>query len=99
SATEADFAAMFPDGQDIEFIEDFSKRVAKRRAAAILRRLFALPVHKTKVRGIHGTLFYQLTIKKRFYPTKKESEMPPGSRPLAVQAVYAAADRRKRRRT
>ncbi|MGA3242254.1 MAG: hypothetical protein ABSG03_38875 [Bryobacteraceae bacterium] len=30
-----------------------------------------------RVQGIHGTLFYQLTFKKRYFPTKRESEMVP----------------------
>jgi len=32
-------------------------------------------VNKGEAQGIHGTLFYQLLHKKRYYPTKKESEM------------------------
>ncbi len=78
SATERDFAAIFPRGRDIEFIEDFGKRISAKRGAAILRRLWEAPVDKKKVRGIHGTLFYQLSFKKKYYPTKKESEMVTG---------------------
>ncbi len=78
SATERDFAAIFPRGRDIEFIEDFAKRVGAKRATAIAKRLWEAPADKKKVRGIHGTLFYQLSLKKKFYPTRKESEMVTG---------------------
>jgi len=41
----------------------------------ITMELWKRPVAKKDVCGIHGTLFYQLTHKKRYYPTKKDSEM------------------------
>lgn len=78
AATERDFAAIFPRGRDIEFIEDFGKRVKAKRGNAILQRLWEARVDKKRVRGIHGTLFYQLSFKKKYYPTKKESEMVTG---------------------
>ncbi len=75
AASAADFAAIFPRGRDVEFVEDFCKRVGAKRAAAITRRLWKRPVDKKTARGIHGTLFYQLASKKKHYPTKRESEM------------------------
>jgi hypothetical protein len=84
AASDDDFAALFPgDGQDIEFIEDFLKRVKKARAQEILTRLWTAPADKKKLRGIHGTLFYQLErTKKRFYPTKRETDLDDaGGRP------------------
>jgi hypothetical protein len=32
-------------------------------------------VDKNSVVGIHGTLFYGMPQKKKYYPTKRESEM------------------------
>lgn len=76
SAKEKDFFEIFPEeGQDIEFIEDFFNRVGKNHATIILKRLWAMPINKKAVQGIHGTLFYELEYKKEFYPTKRESEM------------------------
>jgi hypothetical protein len=40
-----------------------------------LRPVWNRAVEKKNVRGIHGTLFYQLELKREFYPTKKEEEM------------------------
>ncbi len=82
AASPEDFQEIFPgEGQDIEFANDFVKRVGNRRAIAIGRRLWASPVDKKKVRGIHGTLFYQLEHKRMFYPTKREDEMVTGFEP------------------
>jgi hypothetical protein len=82
STTAVDFKKIFPEeGQDIEFVEDFIKRLGKRHASAILERLWRTPVEKTDVIGIDGTLFFQLEYKKIFYPTKRDCEMMPGSKP------------------
>jgi hypothetical protein len=71
AANDADFALMFPRGRDIEFIKDFFRRVGKAKASAVCARLWENYVEREDVRGIHGTLFYQLDEKKVFYPTKK----------------------------
>jgi hypothetical protein len=77
AATEEEFEAIFPNGIDIEFAEDFFDRVGEARGVKITRSLWKRPVEKLAVKGIHGTLFYQQLYKKRYYPTKKESEMVP----------------------
>ena len=69
------FEVIFPGEQDIEFAEDFQKRVGEKKATEILSQLWKNRVDKKKVVGIHGTLFFQLQFKKDFYPTKKENEM------------------------
>lgn len=77
AAMNKEFEAIFPDGQDIEFIEDFIKRVGDSVAGKITEAMWKRPVNKKTAQGIHGTLFYQLIEKRRYYPTKKESEMVP----------------------
>ena len=77
AATEEEFSAIFPGETDIEFSEDFFDRVGEERGIEITRPIWQRPVNKKNVEGIHGTLFYQLLDKKRFYPTKRESEMVP----------------------
>jgi hypothetical protein len=78
AATDEEFEAIFPASADIEFVEDFFERVGEETATKITLELWKRPVAKKDVHGIHGTLFYQLTHKKRYYPTKKESEMVSG---------------------
>jgi hypothetical protein len=77
AATDEEFESLFPNGTDIEFVEDFVGRAGEETAGQITGELWKRPVRKDSASGIHGTLFYQLTQKKRYYPTKKESEMVP----------------------
>lgn len=75
AATDEEFEDIFPNGADVEFIEDFIERVGEERASAITNNLWKRYVAKGEAMGIQGTLYYQLLYKKRYYPTKKESEM------------------------
>jgi hypothetical protein len=75
AATDEEFDEIFPGGTDVEFSEDFFDRVGEERGTEITRQLWKRFVNKKDVQGVHGTLFYQLTHKKRYYPTKRESEM------------------------
>jgi len=70
------FLEIFPDGHDVEFVEDFFERVGETRASEILNKLWANRQDKKALEGIHGTLFYGLKDEKAsFYPSKKEAEM------------------------
>lgn len=77
STTEEMFNQIFPDGTDIEFEEDFCKRVGHKKSRDIFSLLWSNRVDKKKVSGIHGTLFFgeHCEDKRPFYPTKKDSEM------------------------
>jgi len=76
AASEEDFRLIFPGpGQDIEFIDDFIERAGEDVADEVCGRLWKNRVEKQDVAGIHGTLFFELDHKKKFYPTKKASEM------------------------
>ena len=75
------FQLIFPnEGQNIEFIEDFTERTWSRLSTSEQKRLYAewwsRPVPKSEVQGIHGTLFYELKeAKAGYYPNKKESDL------------------------
>lgn len=77
---EKDFDLLFPNGQDIEFADDFIIRVGKKKAKSVLKRLWDNEISKKKVQGIHGTLFFdaefdeKIRVKKQYFPTKKEEE-------------------------
>jgi hypothetical protein len=75
AATDEEFEEIFPNGTDVEFSEDFFERVGEKRGIEITHPLWKRAVNKKEAEGIHGTLFYKLHHKKRYYPTKKESEM------------------------
>jgi hypothetical protein len=70
-ATDAEFAAIFPNGQDMEFIEDFLERIDKQEAGKILGALWERPILKREVQGIHGTLYYQWSDRKAYFPSTK----------------------------
>jgi len=71
-----DFAEIFSGiGQDIEFIEDFVARVDEKRALEIMEKTWSMKMDKKNAAGIHGTLFYELEHKKRFYPNKREVDI------------------------
>ncbi len=72
---DAEFEMLFPTGTDIEFIDDLVNRLGEAEASNILTMMWERPVDKKSVVGIHGTLFYELGYKKKYYPTKRESEM------------------------
>src|SRR5262245_6233124 len=83
AVTDDEFALLFPAlGQNIEFIEDVLQRLGEEGLVALLQPVWQRgEIIKTDADGIHGTLFYGLSHKKKYYPTKKEEEMPTGSRP------------------
>jgi hypothetical protein len=74
--TEEEFWILFPDpGQDIEFIEDAIDRTGNDELGQIMRNVWKRPVKKPDVTGIHGTLFYELLWKKKYYPNKRSDDI------------------------
>jgi len=87
SIDEENFNLIFPNGQDIEFAEDFWRRIKKtknkeeiKKWKKIFEDLWQSRIDKKLVNGIHGTLFYDaqkdriIKQKKKIYPTRKEEE-------------------------
>jgi hypothetical protein len=73
TATEEEFSLLFPaDGQDIQFAEDIDWDKSVKNA---FENIWNRPIDKKKINGIHGTIFYELSYKKDFYPNKKESDI------------------------
>jgi GGDEF domain-containing protein len=75
--TDDEFAIVFPNDADIEFIEDLVARVGEEKVAPIAERMWARRMDKKKIVGIHGTLFYELLRKAAYYPTKREADAVP----------------------
>lgn len=73
AVTDDEFRSIFPDdGQDVEFIEDMVARLGDDRTFEIMVPVWERAVAKPDVAGIHGTLFYGLPEKKKFYENKRE---------------------------
>jgi hypothetical protein len=91
SLEQDEFEEIFVGDHDIEFADEVVERLGEARARAILDGLWKRPVDKKSVSGIHGTLFYELERKKRFYPARREDQMDP-------PASYSIAQRGQARR-
>jgi hypothetical protein len=70
-ATEDEFAAIFPDGRDIEIADDLVERLGEKEADRVLSPLWERPILKREASGIHGTLFYDAEERREFLPKSK----------------------------
>jgi hypothetical protein len=70
------FKKLFPaPGQDIEFLEDVVKRLGEKQSGELIRYTWTPRQEKSKVRGIHETLFIDMKKRKVYYPNKRESDL------------------------
>lgn len=73
AVTDDEFGMIFPgDGQDVEFIEDLVVRMGDSAVYRFMAPVWDRAVAKPDVAGIHGTLFYGLPEKRKFYEDKRE---------------------------
>ncbi|HVF86745.1 MAG TPA: hypothetical protein VM866_04110 [Pyrinomonadaceae bacterium] len=72
---DAEFEMLFHNGTDVEFSDDLFSRLGEDEATKLTAMMCGRPVDEKSVAGVHGTLFYGLGHKKKYYPTKRESEM------------------------
>jgi hypothetical protein len=70
-ATHEEFEAIFPQGRDMEVIEDFFERVGEQAAEAVLSPIWERPVLKKEAQGLHGTLFYDWEDRSAYLPSTK----------------------------
>jgi len=81
-ATDEEFALIFPEGQDIAFIDEVMVRGPEKELDEAFDRIWTRRIAKRDAMGIHGILFYELEYKKEFYPTRNDEEArnPDGTR-------------------
>jgi len=81
-ATEEEFSVIFPEKQDIGFIDEIEKRLKDKKEKDIFGNIWKRRIRKKDALGIHGTLFFELDYKKKFYPTRIDEEAvnPDGTR-------------------
>ena len=87
-ATDEEFAAIFPDGTDMELIEDLSARLGQEKAGKILSPLWQRPILKRDALGIHGTLFYD-NHEREIPATKREVDWKKSSINAAQRTLFA----------
>ncbi len=70
------FESIFPSpDQNIEFVEDVEGRLSDEEFDKAFAGVWDRKLKKSEIRGIHGTLFYGMKKRARFYPNKKESDL------------------------
>ena len=81
AASEEDYSLIFPNGEDVAFIDEVLARGSRQELDAAFDRIWKQRIPKTQAIGIHGLLFYELEHKKQFYPTHRDEEArnPDGS--------------------
>lgn len=82
AATDKEFSLVFPEGQDIAFIDEVYDRGNSEALDQALINIWGRRIPKREANGIHGLLFYGLEEKKAYYPTRKDEEAmnPDGSK-------------------
>ncbi len=89
-ATDEEFAAIFPDGRDIELAEDLIERIGQDAAGSALTPIWDRPILKRDALGIHGTLFYDNEHRRRHVPpSKREIDWADGSVNQAQRDLFA----------
>ena len=82
AATEEEFVLIFPEGQDVAFIEEVLARGPEKELDKAFTCIWKRRISKCDAMGIHGILFYELDHKKQNYPTRRDEEAinPDGTR-------------------
>ena len=89
-ATDEEFAAIFPDGRDIELVEDLIERIGERTAGSVLTPIWGRPILKRDALGIHGTLFYDNDHRRHHIPpSKREVDWADSSVNQAQRDLFA----------
>ena len=105
-ATDEEFEAIFPDGRDMELVEELVERLGEAEASGLLKPLWDRPILKREAFGLHGTLLYdnehrQIPTSKRevdwddrsINPAQRELFLRYRERPLPSFAPSKAARR------
>ncbi len=73
-ATDEEFSAIFPKGEDVAFIDEVWEKGEKELLGKVFSALWTRRIPKVQANGIHGLLFYQLESKKPYYPSRRDEE-------------------------
>lgn len=89
-ATDDEFMMMFPNGSEMEIIEDVVARLGESEAGRVIAPLWNRPILKRDAVGIHGTLFYDAEHRREFLPaSRREIDWPGGSINSAQREYFA----------
>ena len=74
-ASDQCFDLIFGEETDIAFIEDLENRDNWAEISSFLNQIWSERIPKKIVKGIHGTIFYGLLNKKKYYPKLKMKKL------------------------
>ena len=74
--SDAGYRMIFGPGEDVAFIDEVLKKHRGRMAKLniVFDSMWKRRLSKRKAHGIHGLLFYELSVKKVYYPTRRDEE-------------------------
>lgn len=88
-ANDEEFAKLFPNGEEIEVIEDVIKRTGEGVADAIFARVWERPILKSETHGIHATLIYDDPSRRDYLPpSRREIDWDDSSINEAQRRLY-----------
>ncbi|HQS98416.1 MAG: hypothetical protein B7Y31_01855 [Novosphingobium sp. 16-62-11] len=70
-ATDEEFATLFPNGEEIDLVEDVIERTGQAVAETIFARVWERPVLKSEAQGIHATLIYDDPSRRDYLPPSR----------------------------
>lgn len=70
-ATNEEFATLFPNGEEIDVIEDVIERTGEEVADAIFARVWKRPILKSATQGIHATLIWDDPSRRDYLPASR----------------------------
>lgn len=73
-ATEEEFKSIFPEGEDVAFIDEVYAKGKKEVLDKAFNAIWTRRIPKVQANGIHGLLFYELESKKPYYPSRRDEE-------------------------
>jgi hypothetical protein len=71
-ATDEEFALIYPPGEDVAFIDEVYERGPGVELSAAFERIWTRRIPKRDAMGIHGLLFFELDVKMKYYPTRRD---------------------------
>ncbi|MFZ2990195.1 hypothetical protein [Ideonella sp.] len=73
-ATDEEFSAVFPVGEDVAFIDEVYANGNQETLDKAFKAIWTRRIPKVQANGIHGLLFYELESKKPYYPSRRDEE-------------------------
>ena len=73
AATEEEFSLIFPDGQDVAFIDEIEARDPEGKLDEVFKRIWKRRIPKRDAMGIHGIIFHEQE-RAKYYPTRRDEE-------------------------